>query len=113
MLAPALAIPLLFLARPFTNGSAGEGLYLRFIVFYALVFPAYVLLFMRGSETAKPGLGVRIAAIAVILASMPLYELGFLHHRAWLLVLPLAALFGLRVLSSRTARGTPIEARLT
>jgi hypothetical protein len=113
MLAPALAIPLLFLARPFTNGSAGEGLYLRFIVFYALVFPAYVLLFMRGSETAKPGLGFRVAAIAVILASMPLYELGFLHHRAWLLVLPLAALFGLRVLSSRTARGTPIEARLT
>jgi hypothetical protein len=113
MLVPALAIPLLFLARPFANGSAGEGLYLRFIVFYALVFPAYVLLFMRGGKAAQPGLGLRFAAIAVILASMPLHELGFLHHRAWLLAIPLATLFALRLITSRAARGKTIEARLT
>lgn len=100
MLAPALVIPLLYVVRQFTIEATGEGLYLRFIVFYALIFPAYVLLFMRGKNAARFGLGLKVAALVAILASLPLYELGFLHQRAWLLVIPLAALLLLRAMTS-------------
>ena len=92
MLAPLATAPLLYIARLFWGSSElGQDLYLRFLVFYGLVFPAYALVFMRPrSETRARRESIMFGA--AMIASLPFYELGFLHGQTWLLVLPLGVL---------------------
>lgn len=93
MVLPLLAAPLLFIGRLFTNaGDLGDGLYLRFLVFYGLVFPAYVLLFTRLSgRTLNTNRRRVIIFTLIIVAALPFYEMGFLHDRTWMLMIPLLA----------------------
>lgn len=76
----------------FTGGAAaGEATYIRFLVFFGLVFPLYVVLFI-GPAGALPKSRRNLLAYAVaVLAALPFYELGFLGERTWLLAVPLAA----------------------
>lgn len=66
-----------------------EHYYIRFLVFYALVFPAYALVFMiariRIERTRQHLLGT---AGAVLLLA-PLYEIGFQGEAAWVLSVPI------------------------
>jgi hypothetical protein len=92
MALPLAALPLLPAARAALDViEPGEAVYLRVLVLYALVFPAYVLVFVAARQRAPaPG---RLAAWAVIVAALlPLYELGFMHHRPWLLPAALAVI---------------------
>ncbi len=60
--------------------------YLRFFVFYGLVFPAVVATFMFTGRTFTP-LRVWLVVLAILL-SLPLLEVGCLGNRAWLTVFP-------------------------
>jgi hypothetical protein len=67
----------------------GEATYLRFLVFYGLVFPACVALLCTRRTPAPAGRRWLLAGIVV--ASLPLYELGFIDFRTWLLPWPALA----------------------
>jgi hypothetical protein len=71
--------------------GAGVDLYIRFLVFYGLAFPAYVLLLIGPWRPIGLSRGALIILGAVIVLLTPLYELAFLHHRAWLMIIPTAA----------------------
>ncbi|MDP7005535.1 MAG: hypothetical protein QF718_04930 [Phycisphaerales bacterium] len=64
--------------------------YLRFFVFYGLIFPGLVATFMLTRRTFTP---IRVALFALIaLLSLPLLEIGYLGNQAWLSVLPVVVL---------------------
>lgn len=88
MLSPLLALPIAFLAAfSLQPLEASVDSYLRFLVFYGLVFPAYALLFMGRSAFGLTRRGVTLFVV-ICLAFMPLYEAGFLHGHAWVLLGP-------------------------
>ena len=60
--------------------------YLRFFVFYGMIFPGIVAAFML---TGKTFTLIRVALfILVALLSLPLLEIGYLGGAPWLSVLP-------------------------
>jgi hypothetical protein len=85
LLAPLLAMPLVFVGA-FASEPLGASIdaYVRFLVFYGLVFPGYVLLFIGPWPLPRTGRYLVSYAAAVMLL-LPLYELGFLHGQEWML----------------------------
>jgi len=86
---PLLVTPLLLAAATLHwTYATNEAMYLRFLVFYGLVFPAYVLTFI-GPWRAKRMTKMNAARLGLAIAAfIPLYELGFIHHWTWLTVPP-------------------------
>lgn len=85
-----LAVALLLAAAAALKWSyaTNEAMYLRFLVFYGLVFPAYVLTFI-GPWRIKRMTIMNFARLAIaVIAFMPLYELGFIQNWAGLTVVP-------------------------
>lgn len=81
--------------------------YLRFFVFYGLVFPSYVAVVAmtaRGDERRR--LAQRVLIACVLLA--PLCELGFLHGQPMLLIIPVAVMLAW-ALCRRLAKTTTTE----
>ncbi len=70
----------------------GRDMYLRLLVFFGLVFPAYVLLFIGPGKTLAIAKANVTTFAIVIIAALPLYEFAFLHDRAWLASLALTAI---------------------
>jgi len=72
----------------------GESVYLRFLVFYGLVFPLYAAAFMipgvRVKRTRRSLWAFGVAAVA----AAPCFELGFIHGVTWLLAPPMVAILG-------------------
>jgi len=65
-----------------------QDMYLRFLAFYALIFPAYVLFFMAtrgGNAPQRPQL---IAYAAAMIVFAPLLELAFIHQITWPAIIP-------------------------
>jgi hypothetical protein len=93
MLLPLVAAALLPITRGLVSDAAeaGDDLYIRFLVFYGLAFPAYVLVFMGPARPTRRSARAMALLIVVILLLAPLYELAFLHGRAWLMIVPTAA----------------------
>jgi hypothetical protein len=89
----------------------GADLYVQFLVFYALVFPAYVLLFMGPGRSLPLSRGALIGFAITVVLLAPLYELGFLHDHPSLLVVPALAavlwLLGSSAASGRRAQAEP------
>lgn len=89
LLIPLLAIMLLPAFRSIVSGvlRPGEDLYIRFFVFYGLIFPAYVMAFMTSGASGAPRPRGWIILAVVVMLLAPTYELGFIHQRyAWMLV---------------------------
>ena len=92
MLVPLFAVAVLYIARDLSDHpNVGENVYLRFLVFYGLIFPAFVAIVMVGSRDASTRIG-RMCFILAVVACMPLYEFGFIQGRTWLLTVALAVL---------------------
>ncbi len=86
---------------PSESPVPGEAIYLRFLVFFGLLFPTYVLIFMGPGRTlARTVRNHVVFAIAMLLA-MPFYELGFIGGRTWLLVFPIAGLLAWKIVVVR------------
>jgi len=60
--------------------------YLRFFVFYGLIFPGIVAVFILSKKVFTPLRTIMFVLAALF--SLPLLELGYLQGRAWLTVLP-------------------------
>ncbi len=106
LLLPLAAIALLPAAHAIWGDSAmvGERLYIRFFVFYALIFPAYAIVFMHpGWAPRKTKRNLVIFAIVVI-AAAPFYELGFIHEHWWALAIPTIAVLSWSVFASVKSR---------
>lgn len=86
-----LTIPAFAAALVLLPGN-GEHTYLRFLGFYALLFPAYVLVFMTGRRPETPRRASLIAWGAVMAAFLPVYEVAFIHRITWPAWIPAAAL---------------------
>ena len=71
----------------------GEEFYMRFLLFFSLIFPTYILLFMGPGRTIKRTSKTLLWFLIFIVASTPFYEIGFLHGSAWLLTLPITGIF--------------------
>ncbi len=70
------------------HGSQDD--YLRFFVFYGLIFPGLVATFMLTGRAFTP---LRISLFALVaLLSLPLLEVGYIGSQAWLSVLPVVVL---------------------
>lgn len=102
MALPLVALPVAF-APFFAEGGTGTDMYVRFLVFYGLIFPAYVFLFMNPLKPLPIAGRSMVAAGIVVVLAMPLYELGFIHNHTWLLVPPLIALCVMRLVFHRRA----------
>tara|TARA_B100000959_G_scaffold278192_1_gene336107 strand:- start:1039 stop:2067 length:1029 start_codon:yes stop_codon:yes gene_type:complete len=78
-------------ASPSGNWLPGwQDDYLRFFVFYGLIFPGLVAIFMLAGKTFTP---LRVTLFTfVALFSLPLLEVGYLGNHAWLSVLPVVVL---------------------
>jgi hypothetical protein len=102
----ALASLILALAAK-RSGSpgAGEAIYLRFLVFYGLIFPAYVLLFLGPGRALSLSRRSLTAYAAAVLIALPVYEVGFVGGRPWLLAIPLAGLVAWKAMGIRKAPG--------
>jgi hypothetical protein len=93
-----LLLTLLALPLPIVGEFIGEPeqtaleMYVRFLVFYGLVFPVYVLLFMTGRQAAARTPHRLIAFGTYIIIAAIINELGFIHHQYALLPIPLAAI---------------------
>jgi hypothetical protein len=88
VLSPLAALGVVYLAAFWVDAiTIALDNYLRFLVFYGLLFPAYVLLFMGQRDIALNKPNVMTFSIMMV-AMIPLYEAGFLHGQAWLLVAP-------------------------
>ncbi len=108
-LAPLAVVPLglMALATAADPAITGEGIYLRFLVPSALVFPAYVLLFM-GPGRALPRSRRNLTVFTVVvLAALPLYELAFIGDHAWVVVLPLGGLIGWKAVGKKAMSHEP------
>ncbi|MHC4653181.1 MAG: hypothetical protein ACYTES_20280, partial [Planctomycetota bacterium] len=83
---------LLVLALGHDPTAAGEAVYVRFLVFYGLIFPAWVLLFVGpGRGLSMSGRNLLIYAV-VMIAALPFYEAGFIRGHMWLVPVPVAAI---------------------
>jgi hypothetical protein len=112
--APLLAAPLVMLLiggddlDVYTFGK--DHVYLRFIVIYGLIAPAYVLLMMMARRLKPPNLKTPdlrslLAAALVTIAISPCYELGFFHGVTWLLAVPPLVLAAVAVIWRMVGRG--------
>ncbi len=70
--------------------APSESNYLRFLAFYGLIFPAFVLFSVRSPRGGTRRRGLVLAAI--VLLSLPIQEVGFIEFRTPLLVIPLLAI---------------------
>jgi len=105
----ALIVPLIDLVGDVI--AEGDNPYLRFLVFYGLVFPTYAVVFM-GPRAVDRNRRMLTAFAVIVLASLPLYELGFIHRMPWLLVIPLVVLIGWRIsaISAKRIVSSAVEA---
>jgi hypothetical protein len=71
--------------------AAARDIFVRFLVFYALLFPAYVLLFMGPARPLRRGHRALALFALVVIALAPLYEAGFIGDAPLLLLIPVAA----------------------
>jgi len=104
----ALFLPTLWPLDSASSAVRGEQIYRLFLGFYGLVFPAYVLIFMwplrdvgsalrtaspnadgkslRSADPTKRSVSKAIALVIALLASGPLFYLGFIENRmVWLI----------------------------
>jgi len=94
MLLPIFAVPVLYLIREISQpiSDLGDDIYLRFLGFYGLLFPVYVILFIgpwRPFPLSRLNL---LGLVVLVIGCAPLLEAGFIHHTAWLLAFPTALL---------------------
>ncbi len=95
---PLLALPIIPIVASIEDAATvARDTYLRFLVFYGLLFPAYVLLLMTRSYQRPTARSVQtVLLLAIVLA--PLYEAGFIHAQAWLLLIPVGVLLVVRAM---------------
>lgn len=93
----SLAFAALVLLVLFAGEAAGERIYLRLIVLWALVFPSYVLLFVGPGCTLPTSRRNLLIWLGAMGASLPFYEVGFIHDRLWLPLIPLGAIVAFRI----------------
>ena len=76
--------------RPGTWFADSINDYLRFFVFYGLIFPGLVATFMFTGRRFTP---IRVSLfVFVALLCLPLLEIGYIGEQAWLSVLPVVVL---------------------
>jgi hypothetical protein len=88
----AAAAALLVLALGDAPETSGEAVYVRFLVFYGLIFPAWVLLFMGPGRSLPLSRRTILVFAGAMIVAMPFYEAGFIHGHMWLVAIPLAGL---------------------
>jgi hypothetical protein len=88
----AAAALLLVLALGSDPTAAGEAVYVRFLVFYGLIFPAWVLLFVGPGRSLPMSRRNLLIYAAVMIAALPFYEAGFIRGHMWLVPVPVAAI---------------------
>jgi len=88
----ATAALLLTLALSHDPVTTGEAVYLRFLAFYGLIFPAWVLLFVGPGRSVAMSRRNLLVYAAVMIAALPFYEAGFIRGHMWLVPIPLAAI---------------------
>lgn len=71
--------------------ALGEDLYLRFLAFYGLVFPAYVIVFVGPWRRAALTMRTLALFTIVVLLALPFFDMAFLRANAWVLVFPYSA----------------------
>ncbi len=86
LLIPAAAVALVLLP------GDGENTYLRFLGFFGLLWPAYVLVFMARRSPIAPRSAELIGWATAMIAFFPVYEVAFVHRITWPAGIPVAAL---------------------
>lgn len=100
------AVALLVAALPHFIEPAypGDGVYLRFLVFYGLVFPVYVLLCGSVEKIGRATKGC-VAVVGVLIAlALPGYEIGFIERQTWLLLPPIVLILLVNFIMQRARR---------
>ncbi len=89
----AVAVALVsVLVLPAAPMEVGEQTYLRFLGFFGLVFPSYVLLFIGPGGALCLCRRNLIIYAAVMVACLPFFELAFFHDCLWLAPVPVAGI---------------------
>jgi len=92
-----------------TDGS-GEGVYLRILAAYGLLFPLYVWVFVLPPRPVRlDGRSIALAAAAAAILA-PAFEAAFVHGRTAWLIVPVAGLLGWKVARLRRDAAVPADA---
>ena len=86
---------------------SGEGLYLRYLGVYGLVFPLYVWLAAR-PLAAWPAGGRWLVWAVLVVVQLPVYELAFVRHRPEGLALAVVVWVGTLAVGRRHARAAAV-----
>ncbi len=86
LLVPAAAVALVLLP------GDGVNTYLRFLGFFGLIFPAYVLVFMTRRTPIAPRTVDLVGWAVAMIAFVPVYEVAFVHRITWPAGIPVAGL---------------------
>jgi hypothetical protein len=98
LIVPLLALPVALLIPLGADAeTTGRDLYLRFLVFYGLLFPSYVLTFIGPWRPARLDRPAALWLGATIVVLLPAYELGFIHGTPWALLAPIIVIVALAV----------------
>ncbi|MEE2680795.1 MAG: hypothetical protein VX641_00315 [Planctomycetota bacterium] len=102
----AALLPVLCILLGTLPWFANEATYLRFLGFYGLVFPAFVLLFMSPLGSLRTS-GLPLLVVAVLLVPCGIaYEQAFIDHQTRLVPFAVAGLLGLAILIGFTGGPT-------
>lgn len=87
----AIAAPLVgvILGMWAVNEGWGYETYLRFLVFYGLIVPAYAIVFMHPRGEAVLSKRNLLFVALVVVAAAPFYEIGFVREKTWALWIPI------------------------
>ncbi len=90
LVAALVPIPVVWVARWLGGHHAEDWLledtYLRFLAFYGLAVPAWMLAFMGPLRPAKRTRKSMMILAAAIIAALPLAEIGMIHSATWWLL---------------------------
>ena len=101
---PRVLLLLLPIAAAGLAVAPGEDMYRRFLGFYGLIFPAYVLFFMATRGGDAPRRPQLVAYAAAMLAFAPLLEVAFIHQLTWPALIPVPVMLGWALLRNRVGR---------
>lgn len=94
LLLALLPVPIVWLVYGLGDPRAEDWLlkdtYLRFLAFYGLVVPAWVLAFMGPRRPAQRSLAALLAIGAAVVIALPFGEWGMIHGTTWWLLPPVA-----------------------
>jgi hypothetical protein len=100
----AVVVPAAAMISDGDDVRIAEGLYLRYLALYGLVFPAAVLIFIGPWPVIRGRKRATAALLATCIVLAPSFEAAFVHRITWTMIAPTLALVAWALARGKAAR---------